>query len=294
MDKKFRIISDSSCDLSPEECAARDIAVVPFYVSFGGEEHRRERVEIQVREFYERMVAQPGVFPITAAPAPEDFAALFEESAARDEAVICICITEKFSCSTQSARIARDLTLEKYPEARIAVINSLLDTVAQGLLTLEAARLRDEGVAFREAVTRLEAVKESGRIFFTIGSMDYLRHGGRIGKLTGIVGSLLDIRPLITLREGEIFPSGVGRGRKTTRDKVRELACRHLAGCAPDAQSVVIGFGYNREEAEIFRGELLEALGWTGRAEIPLRQIGAAIAVHTGPHPLGVGVLGRA
>jgi fatty acid-binding protein DegV len=64
-------------------------------------------------------------------------------------------------------------------------------------------------------VTRLEAVKESGRIFFTIGSMDYLRHGGRIGKLTGIVGSLLDIRPLITLREGEIFPSGVGpRGAK--------------------------------------------------------------------------------
>lgn len=294
MEHPFRIISDSSCDLSPELCAEKEISVVPFYVTFDGEDSQREREQIAVRAFYDRLVAHPGVYPKSSAPAPEDFAGLFLESAAKGEAVVCICITEKFSCSAQSARIARDLVLEQYPEARIAVVNCMMNTVAQGLFVMEMVRLRDEGVDFKQAVTRLEAVKDSGRIFFTIGSMDYLRHGGRIGKLTGVVGSILDIRPIITLREGEIHPSGIARGRKLSREKVLETVCRYTEKLNPEKLCMAVGFGYSREEGEIFRAELLRRLGWEGRFELPLRQIGATIAVHTGPHPLGVGILEKA
>ena len=294
MEKQFRIISDSSCDLPEELCAEKEVAVVPFYICFDGEEHRRERADVAVRAFYDRLVAQPGVYPKSAAPAPEDFLCLFEESAARDEAVVCVCITEKFSCSAQSARIARDMALEKYPDARIAVINCMINTVAQGLFVLEAVSLRDAGVSFKEAVTRLETIKETGRIFFTIGSMDYLAHGGRIGKLTNVMGSMLDIRPLITLRDGEIHSSGIARGRKATREKVMEMVRKHVENLAPENLRMTVGYGYNKEEAEIFREELLDRLGWRGRIDLPLYQIGATIAVHTGPHPLGVGIMGKA
>lgn len=297
MERQFRIISDGSCDLGPELAAEKEIEVVPFYVCFDGEEHKKEIVELNVRDFYARLVQHPGDFPYSAAPSPEDYAVLFEQAARENEAVVCICITEKFSCSVQSARIARDMTLDKYPEARIAVLDSTVNTVLQGLLTLEAAALRDAGVEFKEAVRRLEELKGTGRIFFTVGSLDYLRHGGRIGKLAGFLGSVLDLRPLITLREGEIHSSGAARGRSQSREKVLELARRYVEemGWRPAEVRLVVGYGYNREEAIAFRDELLKRLGWVKeKIEAPLCQIGATIAVHTGPHPLGIGVLKKA
>ena len=100
--------------------------------------------------------------------------------------MICICITTKFSGSMQSATTARDMILEEYPKARITVIDAEINTVLQGLYVLEACRLRDLGWEYDRMVERLLAIRESGRIFFTIGNIDYLKHGGRIGKVMGI------------------------------------------------------------------------------------------------------------
>lgn len=297
MEKCFRIISDGSCDLDRQLAAEKGISVVPFYVCFDGEGHKKEIVELDVGEFYTRLVEHPNLFPKSAAPSPEDYIGLFEAAAKEDEAVICICISEKFSCSIQSARIARDMVLDQYPQARIAVLDSTVNTVLQGLLVLETAKLRDAGVGFKDAIARIEELKTTGRIFFTLGSMDYLRHGGRIGKLTGLIGSMLDIRPLITLRDGEIHPAGVARGRKLSREKVLDLAYKYIQGTgwSPEETKLVIGYGFNREEAVTFRDDLLRKLGWVReKIEAPLSRIGATIAVHTGPYPLGIGILKKA
>ena len=113
---------------------------------------------------------------------------------------------EKFSNSYQTARIALELLREDYPDAKIAVYNSMVNTVLQGLYVLEACDLRDAGFELDEAVKRLEEIRPTGRIFFTIGSMSYLSIGGRIGKLAGKVSTVLGIRPIITLKEGRDLP----------------------------------------------------------------------------------------
>ncbi len=243
------------------------------------------------------MVEKKGVYPKSSMPSIRDYEKAFRPFAENDTPVICICITTKFSGSMQSALNAKDLVLETYPHARITVIDATVNTVLQGQYVLEAASLRDHGFSYRDAIARLEAIKSTGRIFFTVGNMEYLRHGGRIGKVAALAGGALDIRPVITLKQGEIFPSGLDRGRKRTLKKVMSLLLEYLqesalgAGC----YSFAVGYGYDREEGLAFRDQAVAFLREKGYAidEIPLYQIGATIGVHTGPYPLGFGIIER-
>ena len=125
--------------------------------------------------------------------------------------------------------------------------------------------------------------------------MEYLKHGGRIGKVAALAGGVLDIRPVITLKQGEIFPSGIGRGRKRTTQKAIELLLEYLeeSGLGIESFSIAVGYGYDREEGIAFRDHALSILQSKGYEidEIPAYQIGATIGVHTGPYPLGFGII---
>lgn len=298
MREAFHIISDGSCDLPQELVEEKNITVVPFYVSFDDEHYYKENVEIGIRDFYQQMVDKKGVYPKSSMPSTQDYIDVFTPYAEQGMPVICICITTKFSGSMQSAVNARSAVLEDHPDAGIIVIDSSVDTVLQGLFVLEAVALRDSGMGCEEAAARLEEIKGSGRIFFTVGDMEYLKHGGRIGKVAAVAGSVLGIRPVITLKEGEIFPSGIGRGRRRTTDKALELLVEYLkeSGKDIDRFSITIGFGYDYEEAVDFRVHALESLQAKGFAikDIPIYQIGATISVHTGPYPLGFGIIEKA
>ncbi len=189
------------------------------------------------------------------------------------------------------------MILEEYPEAKIAVIDSTFDTVLQGLFVLEACRLRDLGLEYEQITEALLSIRESGRIFFTIGSIDYLKHGGRIGKLAGIAASALKIKPLITLKEGEIFNSGITRSRQKSMQKVVEMTEKYLdeVQAKPGEYSFCIGYGYDYEEAVGFREMLKDLIRERlGIEEIGIYQIGATIGVHTGPYPIGVGIVRHA
>ena len=219
MKEAFHIISDGSCDLPQELAEEKNITVVPFYVSFDDEHYYKENVEIGIRDFYQQMVDKKGVYPKSSMPSTQDYIDVFMPYAEQGMPVICICITTKFSGSMQSAVNARNAVLEEYPEARITVIDSCVNTVLQGLFVLEAAALRDSGMGCEEAAARLEEIKGSGRIFFTVGDMEYLKHGGRIGKVASVAGSVLGIRPVITLREGEIFLQVLGGAEGAPRTR---------------------------------------------------------------------------
>ncbi|MCM1025371.1 MAG: DegV family protein [Roseburia sp.] len=298
MKDAFQIVSDGSCDLPAELTKGKNIEVVPFYVSFDDEVYLKENVDIGIRDFYQQMVDRKGVYPKSSMPSAQDYAEVFLPYARQDMPVICICITTKFSGSMQSAVNARELVLEEYPKARITVINSCVDTVLQGIYVLEAVKLREAGVSYEDAVARLEEIKSTGRIFFTVGDMEYLQHGGRIGRVAAVAGSVLGIRPVITLQNGEIYPSGIGRGRKRTTEKALELLLRYLreSGKGIDRFSITVGYGYDIEEGKAFRDHALEVLRGKGYeiGEIPTFQIGATIGVHTGPYPLGFGIIEKA
>lgn len=297
MSEAFHIISDGSCDLPLDLVEEKNITVVPFYVSFDDEHYLKENVEIGIRDFYQQMVDRKGVYPKSSMPSVQDYVEVFLPYAREGLPVICICITTKFSGSMQSAVNARELVLEEYPEAQITVIDSGMDTVLQGQYVLEAAALRDSGMGYKAVLARLEEIKSTGRIFFTVGDMEYLQHGGRIGKVAAVAGGVLKIRPVITLKQGEIFPSGIGRGRKNTTEKALKLLMAYLAesGMGAECFSISVGFGYDQEESVMFRDHALETLRDQGFhvREIPIYQIGATIGVHTGPYPLGFGVIER-
>jgi DegV family protein with EDD domain len=275
----------------------KDITVVPFYVSFDGNTYEKENEELDVREFYQRMVDHPDVFPKTSMPSVDDYCQVFEPLAKEGIPAICICITQKFSGSLQSAMTARDMVLEDYPQAKIAVIDSIMDTVLQGLYVLEACRIRDLGWAYDKIVDALMKIRDTGRIFFTIGNIDYLKHGGRIGKLAGLAGSALRIKPLITLKTGEIHNSGIARNREKSLSKVADMLVAYLdeVKAKPGEYSFAVGYGYDREEAARFCDKIKDMIRERlGIDKIDLFQIGAAIGVHTGPYALGVGIVRRA
>ena len=297
MQKKVQIVSDGSLDLSQEITKEKDIEVVPFYVSFDSNTYQKEMVELGVRDFYQEMVDHPDVFPKSSMPSVDDFYQVFEKSVKQQIPVICICITKKFSGSLQSATVAKEMIEENYPDAKITLIDSTINTVLQGLFVLEACRLRDQGLEYEEIVEKLLPIRQTGRIFFTIGSIDYLRHGGRIGKLAGITAGALGIKPMITLKEGEIFNSGLARNRIKSMKKIVEMTKNYLdeVNAKPGEYSFCIGYGYDYDEAVKFREMLKELVKERlGIDEIEIYQIGATIGVHTGPYPIGVGIIKKA
>lgn len=270
------------------------IKVVPFYVTFNGKDYKKEIEEIGVREFYQEMVDNPNKFPKSSLPSVQDYVEAFTPYAKEGKDIICLCITVKFSGSFNSARTAAESMKEEYPDVKIEVIDTTVNTVLQGILTLEAVRMQQAGLSFGETVAGIERIKASGRIIFTVGNYEYLIHGGRIGKVMGSAASTLGIKPLIMLREGEIFPIGISRSRKKALKRLIEQAKEHFhkIGESPDDYQIVVGYGYDYEEAVAFRDELLASLKTYSHYEsIDIFQIGATIGVHTGPYPIGLGLI---
>ena len=290
----YQIITDSSCDLSKEIISEKKLHVVPFYVSFDEEKYYKEKEEIEVREFYQKMIANPDVFPKTSLPSVEDYVEAFTPYVEKGIDIICICITTKFSGSYNSASTAKDILLEDYPEAKIKVIDATVNTVLQGILVLEAVRMQENGLSYEQVIEEIDRIKLTGRIIFTVGNMDYLIHGGRVGKVMKVAANALKIRPMIILKEGEIFPFGVARSRKKSVQKILEKLKEHFEEIkeSPDDYKLVIGYGYDYSEAESFREELLASLKtYSNIKDVEIFQIGAMIGVHTGPYPIGVGLI---
>lgn len=297
MQNQYQIISDGSCDLPSDLAEEAGIGIVPFYVSFDEKNYLKEIQEIGIRSFYQQMVDEPNVYPKSSMPSVSDFMDAFIPYVESGIPIICICITTKFSGSMQSAVNAKQMIVEKYPESKITVVDATVNTVLQGVFVLEAAKMREAGVSYEETIKKLDEIKKTGRIFFTVGNLEYLKHGGRIGKVTALAGSVLGIRPVITLKEGEIFPSAIGRSRKKTSDKTIDLLLNYLKENDGDIQdySLAVGFGYDQQEAYEYQERVIERLHGKGyeisKEELPIRQIGATISVHTGPYPLGLVII---
>ena len=296
---KFQVVSDSSCDFQPEDIARTGITMVSFYVTFDGETYYREGKDITAVEFYRRMVEQEGVYPKTSMPTIQDYMDAFLPLVQAGKPVLCICINGTYSGSLQSARNARALVLEDYPQAEIHVMDSRLVTILQGQFVCEAVALRDAGATLEEAVTALEPIRDTGHIFFTTKDLSYLSHGGRIGKAAATTGTLLNVKPLIEYMGGELLPSGIAKGRRRSLQRTLENFRRFLSREKLDLSQyrVVTGYGFDKEEYEAFTDQLfamLRELGWDLKPLGDDFHIGVTIGVHTGPYPLGLGILRRA
>lgn len=294
---KFQIVSDSSCDLSEEFAEKSQITLVSFYVSFDGNTYEKEGKELQIPQFYQKMAENPNLFPKTSMPSVQDYMDAFLPLVQKQIPVLCICLNAKFSGSMQSALNAREEILEEYPQAQIHVMNSRMVTVLQGQFVEEAILLRDKGYSLKEAVSLLEDIRDTGYIFFTTKDLSYLEHGGRIGKAAALAGTILNVKPILAYYQQELLPLGFSRGRKKSLKKLFDLFVNYLKENAitPKEYRIVTGYGYDLSEYHSFSAQLWELLKKEGFSIEKQEDhfIGATIGVHTGPYPIGIGVLKR-
>lgn len=294
----FDIITDSACDLTAETARKLNIEVVPFYVSLDGVNYQKEGHELPVRDFYQYMVDNPDAYPKTSLASIEDFEQIFRAKAEAGRPTLCLCFTGRMSGCVGSARNARELVLEDYPEAKIEVLDTEAATVSEAITVENAVAMRDAGCSLEDTLTWLSAERSTNQIFFTVGNLDYLIKGGRIGKVTGRAANILGIKPMILFKDGEIFSGGMARGRQKSFEKALEQLINYLEErkANPDDYRITVGYGYDAEEGKRLWMQTRSALRAkypASECEVGLLQIGCTIAVHTGPYALGMGVMRR-
>lgn len=285
--KDFVIISDGACDLSDEVVKELGVRVVPFYVAFEQDKYLKEKVDVAVQDFYQQLVDNPSVFPKTSMPTANDYMNEFDKAYQEGYDVVCVTISKKFSGSLNSALMARDMFIEEHSDARVEIIDSTLLSCPQGLLVREMARMKKNGLTLDDTIKKANELKDTGRCYFTINGLSYLQHGGRIGKLTSIVGNIFKVAPLIIAKDGEIHSGGIALSRKRAIMKIFDK----FAGIVKkynlnlDDYLIEVGYGYSLEEGKDLAVKFEEI--FHKKIEM-IEQIGATISVHTGPYPLGI------
>lgn len=285
----FKIMSDSACDLSQQYVKDHNITIIPLSVSFDGETYYRDGLDISRNECYERMVHNPNVYPKTSLPSVDTYYNAFKEYTDQGIPVVCFTISLIFSGSFNSAMNAKGLIEEENENANITVIDSKQNTATQGLIVDQMVRMKDAGLSLEESLEKIDKVIDSARIFFTVGSLDYLQMGGRIGKVAA-AASKIDVKPVIIMKDGDISLGGIGRNRNKLKSKVLSVADKYLTEHGKDNFMVSVGYGYDTDEGIQFMNTLEDTLGVKLNSETNVA-IGIVSGVHTGPYPIGLGVV---
>jgi DegV family protein with EDD domain len=274
-----KIITDSAASIPSPVVAELGITVIPTLIHFG-EEVYRDGVDLTTEQFYERL-ATDKVFPTTSVPTPQSFVDAYEKLAETADEVAVITISQKLSAVGEVARQAISLARKK---PRVEVVDTTWALMAEGLIVIMAARAAKEGASLEEVleVARRNIPRADLRMAFD--TLKYLERGGRIGKAQALLGSMLKINPILSLKDGEIYPAG----REHSRSKAIENLY-DFANSLSRIEEMAIGDGNTPQEAD----ELAKRLS----ASFPLERIfrfkvTAAVGTHVGPRILAVAILG--
>jgi len=289
MINKIKIITDGASDLPEDYLKAQDITNIPFYINdgMGGEDKF-----ITSTQLYKEMLENPNKMFKTACPAPETYYNEFKKNVDKGYSVFCICISKELSGSFNSANIAKNMLLEENPKAQIAVIDSLHNSASEGLVVMNAQVLRDKNLDFNTILEKIEENKKSGKIIFFVDNLNYLEHGGRIGKIKSLVSKLLNIKPMIIMEDGNIHSGGMGIGIKKSMAKIIENVLNTIKPLNVKLSNYrfIVGYGANKELGESLKASFLENRE-INASDVEFHQIGYTSAVHTGPHTYGIALI---
>lgn len=279
----IKIISDDACDLIKEEVEKYDIDIVHFKIS----DEDGNDIE-NVEKLYEMELNNPKMRFFSACPSVDEYYQLFKTYAEKGCDIISVAISAKFSGSHNSACVAAEMIREEYKNIKIMAVDSMKNSATQGLFVINLARLAQSGKSFEDIKKYIEDDPDSGKILFTVGNLNYLIAGGRIGKLKGLVANKLNIKPIITMKDGVLASGGFGIGIKNTLNKLIDMAKSYFEKTKQNIKEFMfcIGFGCERAEGENFLKLCKEKLGLSDN-QIKMNQIGSTTIVHTGPHTYG-------
>ena len=268
-----KIFVDSTVDLVPEIKA--QVTAVPLAVRFGEQEYL-DGVTITAEEFYEKL-AQSQELPTTSQPTPVSFEDAFRKAVEEGHEVICITIASKLSGTYQSATIAA----EEFP-GKVYVVDSRNAAIGAGILTAYALKLAEQGMQAAEILEALIQKRKQIRLYFVVDTLEYLKKGGRLNAAVAVVGGLLNIKPVLTVADGEIKVLGTARGMK----KAYAMLDQECIKNGVDRSSPVL-LGHTGADAEPLHKYVAEGTTlW--HSEDPSTIIGAAIGVHVGPGAVAV------
>ena len=283
----YKIITDSCCDFTDQMCADLDVRYAPLIVSYSGESHTNFSEETAIKAFYNEL--RNGVTATTSAVNPEGWATVMEPVLKEGHDLLVITFTSAKSTTYQSAVIAANELLEQYPDRKIQVVDSLCAALGQGLLVWYACQKRDEGMGLEELTAWVEETKLSICHWVTVDDLSHLKRGGRISATSAIVGTMLNIKPIIHVNdEGRLINVAKVRGRKTAinylADKLGELG----EGFNNDTCFVV--HGDCEEDAQVLANMVKEKYGVKN---VHIGYLGPVIGAHTGPGVLALFFMGE-
>ena len=275
------IVTDSASDLPPEVAGPQGITVVPLVVSFGAETFR-PNVTLTTAQFWERMLAPDAPFPTTAAASPGDFKSAFEDAfAAGADAVVCVNVSDALSGTFKSASVAAAML----PDREIHLIDSRTASMGVGMLAQIGAELAAEGVSGAEIARVLEERKADVDLFVALDTLEYLKRGGRISGARAAVGTMLSIKPIITVIDGIVENADRVRSRAKARERVLELLTAR-----PLERACILHT--TQADVEEFRDRFTERSG-LDPSRIQVMTVGPSVGPHLGPGCVGATILYR-
>ena len=271
-----KIVTDSSCDISPQRCAELGVEMLPITVNFGDTSYRAN-IDISNEEFFEKLsVAEE--LPKTAQITPNQFQEIFKPYQESGDDVVCLFISSKMSGTLQSARVAKNILGAE----NILLPDTLNVTFALGLLVEEAVKMRDAGMTGAEIMEKIEELIPRIRLFAMIEDLKYLKMGGRLSATSALVASILGICPIITLKDGLVEVVGKARGKKAAFAAIRKWVEKE-----PISSDYCVTMGHanvpeNCKALQEFLGDLLK------KREVHVCSIGSIVGTHTGPGAVGL------
>jgi DegV family protein with EDD domain len=273
---KLALVTDSAAYVPLDILEKYEITVVPLSVNFGNDTYR-EGFDITSDQFYERLAAEKNL-PTTSQPAVGEFVQTFEKLLETHDSVLAILLSSGLSGTANSAETAARMV-----GGDITVIDSKITAWGQFALVLEAAKLREQGLPKSEIVSRITAMREKVGAYFVVDSLEHLHRGGRVSGVSAMLGSLLQVKPILRVTDGKLEMFEKVRTRKKALARVIEL----LQAAIPAGEQLVgsIVYADNRGDGEALRAQVQEALP---SAELHLSQLGPVVGTHTGPGLLAV------
>ena len=268
----IKIVTDSTNNLSDDILERYDIRVAPISIQFGDETYE-EAIDIDRATFY-RKIDEMGILPTSAQPTPAWFAKHYQELMDQGHSILAITITSKHSGTYESANLAKSLV----PEADVEVFDSLSISLGTGWMVLEAARAAEEGQDLQQILRRLEEIRDQHTFVFTPAVLKYLQMSGRVSTLRGALGSLLSVKPIITLEDGLLDARESIRTRGKAIDRLISFTEEALGTTDP----VNLGVVHARapEEGQALLGRAKEHFNCQ---ETMIADLVASLAVHGGP-----------
>lgn len=275
----IKIVTDSTSYIPQEYIKKYDIKIVSLNVVMSGDSRRE--VDIDNKYFYEEMNESKEI-PKSSQPIPQEMLEIFKGIVEKGDSVVGIFLSSKMSGTYSTANMVKEMVLEEYPNADIQILDSKTNCMQMGFAAIEAAKASNEGKSMDEVITIAEYVFNNSRFLFTPETLEYLKKGGRIGGAAALFGNILQIKPILTVVDGE---TSVFKKVRTRKKTIEEIVTTVLNDIESKGLGDIIVHHINCEEEGLKLAKILEEKLCR---KVSIQSIGPVIGLHVGPGSIGI------